>query len=237
MTETAEIWHGPEELRPFLVAIDSVERHPRNPRRGDVALVADSLDRYGQTRPIVIWADPGRTNHADARGVIVAGNHTWQGAKRLGWTHIAVLSDPNMTEDEATDFLLMDNASSDRAEYDDKALLAKLQALYDRGGLAGTGFTPDDLDDMLAAANEMPEAARQEFLGGLAETPDEEAARAARAGGQGTVKQLPLSYDSDTFRDMTQRLGALAKEYGTSGITATVNEAVDRVFAEVWNGD
>lgn len=231
-----EVWNGPEELRPFLVPIESLMAHPRNPRRGDVALVADSLDRYGQTRPIVVWRAAG---FAEGEGgiLIVAGNHTWRAAQRLGWTHIAALSDPAMTEDEATDFLLMDNASSDKAEYDEPALLTRLQLLYDQGRLGGTGFTPDDLDDMLDRANQLPETAREEFQGGLAETPEEEAARAARAGAQGEVKQLVLSYTGDDFREISMRLGALAREYNTSGVTATVTEAVDRVHAEVWGGE
>lgn len=223
------VWSGPDELRPFLVPIDSVQRHPRNPRRGDVALVADSLDRYGQTRPIVVWQGEPATVP-----LIVAGNHTWQAAQRLGWTHIAALSDPAMTEGEATDFLLMDNATSDRADYDEPALLTRLQLLYDSGRLAGTGFTPDDLDDMLAAANRLPETARQEFLGGFAESPEEEAERAARAQTQGEVRQLVLSYDGERFRTLSVKLGVLAKEYGTSGVTATVIEAVDRVFKDEW---
>jgi ParB-like chromosome segregation protein Spo0J len=231
VSDETVIWRGPDELRPFLKPIDTVQRHPRNPRRGDVALVADSLDRYGQTRPIVVWQPDERTHP-----LIVAGNHTWQAARRLGWTHIAALADPNMTEDEATDFLLMDNASSDRAEYDDKALLAKLQALYDRGALAGTGFTPDDLDDMVAAANVIPETAREEFQGGFAETPEEEAARAAQAGQQQPVKQLPLSYDGETFRRVSAQLAHLSKHYETSGVVATVTAAVEEQFAEVWDG-
>lgn len=229
MSDEATIWHGPEALRSFLLPIDAMRQHPRNARRGDVVLVAESLERYGQTRPIVLWQP-----EDDSGTVIVAGNHTWQAARTLGWTHIAGLADPGMDEEAALDFLLVDNATADKATYDDVALIATLQRLYDAGRLQGSGFTPDDLDDLIASANMIGEAARQEFQGGFAETPEQEAERAARAGQQGAVKQLPLSYPTVEFEGMTQKIGTLAKEYGTSGVTATIVEAVSRVFDEVW---
>ena len=45
--------HVAPQLRSLLVPIESLELHPRNPRRGDVAAVAASLRRFGQQKPVV----------------------------------------------------------------------------------------------------------------------------------------------------------------------------------------
>jgi hypothetical protein len=100
------------------VPVGVLRPHPRNPRRGDVRLIAGSLKRNGQYRPILVQR---------ATNIILAGYHTWQAAQLLGWTHIAVLP-VEVDDDAALRLLLMDNRSSDVADYDD-ALLAELHAL------------------------------------------------------------------------------------------------------------
>lgn len=132
------------------------------------------------------------------------------------------------------EFLIADNHTSDLATYDDPALIRLLQKRYDGGDLAGTGFTPDDLDDLIAKADQVGETARREFEGGYAETPEERDARAAAAAGQGEVKQLPLAYDAETHRRLAAELVMLAHEYGTGGITETVVEVVRRQHEELW---
>ena len=70
----------PETLSALAVEIDSIRPFEANPRRGDVEAVAESLRVNGQYRPIVVNRPTGE---------ILAGNHTWQAAKRLGWKSIA----------------------------------------------------------------------------------------------------------------------------------------------------
>lgn len=66
------------EYRSFAVA--ELSTFERNPRRGDVAAIAESLTRHGQYRPIVVNAGSltGRVNE------VLAGNHTLLAAKHLG---------------------------------------------------------------------------------------------------------------------------------------------------------
>lgn len=115
------------------VAIDDLIPYPKNPRRGRVTTIAESLASHGQYRPIVANR---RTKH------VLAGNHTLQAAKRLGWTTIAVAWVDVDDEDEAR-IVLADNRASDLATYDDGILVALLRSLPD---LDGTGYTPADLD-------------------------------------------------------------------------------------------
>ena len=115
------------------VDIGDVKPHLKNPRRGDVAAIAESLAAHGQYRPIVANRRTGR---------ILAGNHTWQAAKQLGWSEIAVswVDVDQSGEDKIT---LVDNRASDLANYDENLLISLLKACGDVGD---TGYSPGDLD-------------------------------------------------------------------------------------------
>jgi DNA modification methylase len=101
-----------ESLRNLAVPIDSLQGLPGNPRVGDVDAVAASLDRFGQRKPIVVRKDD---------GTIIAGNHTWQAAKKLGWAEIAVayVGDDDVT---AQAYALADNRTAELGSYDEQAL-------------------------------------------------------------------------------------------------------------------
>ena len=63
------------------VAIGSLQGYPTNPRRGDIEAIALSLKAHGQYRPIVVQY---------GSNYILAGNHTYKAAKKLGWKKIKV---------------------------------------------------------------------------------------------------------------------------------------------------
>lgn len=115
------------------VSIDSLIPHPKNPRRGNIDAIAESLRAHGQYRPIVASE---RTNH------ILAGTHTWRAAKRLGWTRIAV-SFVDVDDEGEKRILLVDNRASDLASYDEALLAALLRSLPN---LDGAGYSTEDLD-------------------------------------------------------------------------------------------
>ena len=130
-----------ETLESFIVPIDSVSPHPKNVRQGDVGMIATSLDRNGQYRPIVVQKSSMN---------IVAGNHTWKAAKSLGWKEIAaqVL---DIDDDRALRIMLAYNKANDLASYDDAELLDLLVELVNSDdGLEGTLFANDDVDDLVA---------------------------------------------------------------------------------------
>lgn len=119
-----------------LVAIDSVQPFPNNPRQGDIGAISESLRHLGQFRPLVVNQ---RTNR------ILVGNHTWYAAKSLGWTDIAIVT-VDLDENAELALVLIDNRTSDLATYDDTALLNLLTTTP----LTGTGFSGDDLDELLS---------------------------------------------------------------------------------------
>ncbi|GAA1327573.1 hypothetical protein GCM10009592_14550 [Brachybacterium rhamnosum] len=113
---------------------------PGNPRQGDVGAVSESMRVNGIYQPIIVNAGTltGRPFE------VIAGNHRAQAARALGHETIpAVVLD--VDDDAATRIALADNRTSDLATYDDDALLVMLRGLDD---LAGTGYDPDDLDDL-----------------------------------------------------------------------------------------
>ena len=117
------------------VALITLKPYPNNPRKGDINLIAKSLETYGQYKPITINK---RTNE------ILAGNHTAQAARKLGWTTIkAVYIDAD--ENTAAKIVLMDNKTSDAGGYDDATLLGLLDRL---GDLDATGYTDKDLKEL-----------------------------------------------------------------------------------------
>jgi ParB-like chromosome segregation protein Spo0J len=119
------------------VDLATLAPYPANARQGDVGAISESLRTLGQYRPIV-------ANRRDR--TILVGNHTWQAAKMLGWTQIAV-SWVDVDDTQAAKIVTVDNRTSDLATYDDEMLASLLVALSNTDG---TGFAPADVDDLLA---------------------------------------------------------------------------------------
>lgn len=128
-------------------SIAELKFYPGNARRGDIDLIAESLEKLGQYKPIVVNAD----------GTILAGNHTVMAAQRLGWETIDVHR-VDVDDDTAKRIVLVDNASNDKSTYDVEDLVNLLTELPT---LEATGFTRDEVDDLLdtldAVEDEIPE--------------------------------------------------------------------------------
>lgn len=198
-------------LEPLAEPLSKLKPHPENPRRGNVEGIASSLARFGQVRPILVQA---------STSYIVAGNHTYQAAKSLGWKRIAVAR-VEMTDVEARAYMLADNRWSDVAENDDVALEAILAGLEASGELAGTGYSGDDLSDLRELLAQVPPPA----------PPDDAPAGDGVPGGHpGRIgkERVPVnltmtSAQKDTFSAELTRLRA---EWGTVGVTETVLRSV-----------
>ena len=132
------VWQGNGALEPMLVEVGDLRAHPRNPRRGAVSELRESLRRFGQQRPVLALPD----------GTVVAGHHVWIAAEAEGWTHVAVVHS-DLAEREVEAYLLADNRLADLALYDDVALVDLLAEIDRAVGLAGTGYDPDELDALV----------------------------------------------------------------------------------------
>jgi site-specific DNA-methyltransferase (adenine-specific) len=139
-----------DDLAALATPIDQLELLDGNPRRGDIDAVARSLDRFGQRKPIV-------ARRSDRQ--VVAGNHTLQAARKLGWDEIAVVW---VDDDEVTAkaFALADNRTAELGDYDDQLLGDLLKAVgdVDPALLADAGWQvpiadtdPDDIPESAPA--------------------------------------------------------------------------------------
>jgi DNA modification methylase len=136
-----------EPLRSLARPIGEFRLLGGNPRRGDVASVKRSLQRFGQRKPIVVRSD----------GTVEAGNTTLKAALELGWAEIAAVP---FADDEATAkaFALADNRTSELGAFDLAALAAmavEVQAA-DPGLLEAASFTEADLNALLAGQRVPP---------------------------------------------------------------------------------
>ena len=127
-----------------MVPVDRITTHPDNARRGNIEVIRESIRTNGFYGACVVQRSTGR---------ILVGNHRYLAAVEEGLVEVPVVW-VDKSDDEARRLLLVDNRSTDVAGYDDEALVALLAAHADDGGLVGTGFNDDDLDEILAAINE-----------------------------------------------------------------------------------
>jgi len=103
---------GQQRLR-----VEWLETAQRNPRRGSVRDVVESLREFGQHRPVVV--------QQSTRQVIV-GNHLLMAARTLGWEEIdAFVVDDD--DDKALRRAIADNAVGDKAGWDDEELALVLK--------------------------------------------------------------------------------------------------------------
>jgi hypothetical protein len=129
-----------ESLKSLAVPIDQLRGLPNNPRKGDVSAVMASLSRFGQRKPIVARRDD---------GTIIAGNHTWQAAKELGWKEIAVayVGDDDVT---AQAYALADNRTAELGSYDDDLLRELIESVesVDPELLRDTGWDKTSVEEL-----------------------------------------------------------------------------------------
>lgn len=134
------------DLAPLARPIHDLTPYPGNAKLHDLAVIRESLERYGQWRAAVVQ---------EGTGFVVAGNGMLAAALELGWDTLAAVT-VTVDDDTARDMLLMDNRSAERGGgYDDDALLELLDAAAAGGrSLAGTGWDAEEHEALRAALDE-----------------------------------------------------------------------------------
>lgn len=122
------------------VKIQDLNYYYKNPRKGDIEAIANSLKTHGQYKTICV-------NKGTKTGrplEILAGNHTIKAARTLGWETIqATLID--VDEEAAAKIVIADNRTSDLAENDPAILVDLIESLTD---LDGTGWANEELEEL-----------------------------------------------------------------------------------------
>lgn len=118
-----------------MVPIRLLKNASRNPRKGAVAEVVESLREFGQHRPVVVQ----RSN-----GEVIVGNHMLKAARALGWEEMAALI-VNDDDDKAMRRALADNFTGDKATWDEEELAAVMKEVG-----AVPGFDQSEIDKLLS---------------------------------------------------------------------------------------
>lgn len=102
----------PELLRPY-------ERNARTHSERQVALIAQSIETFGFTNPII----------ADEAGMIIAGHGRWEAARLLGLAAVPVLRSRHMTAAKVQAYRIADNKLAELSGWDMDLLRLDLQEL------------------------------------------------------------------------------------------------------------
>jgi hypothetical protein len=209
-------------LRTRWVPIDSVIPHPENARKSDTEMIRRSLEDHAQYAPIVV--------HEDTKHVLVH-NHVWAIAKELGHTKIYATF-VECSAGKARALLTVDNRTSDRATYDEGALLDLLNSLDDEGLLLEGGFDGGELDDLRARLEEVDEAPPTFLDDGEvsadrpARTLDEQHRDYIGSG----VRSVVVMLSEDAYVKLIEQLDWLQELFQTASYSDTVAAVVEAEF-------
>ncbi|MFS0188764.1 ParB/RepB/Spo0J family partition protein [Corynebacterium striatum] len=147
--------------------IEQLHQYGRNPRKGNVPVIKESLKHHGQFKPLLVNAG----SQTGEEWAILAGNHTYAAMQELNKEARDVgETEPHrmvpcyvidVDEAQAAEIVLVDNKTSDGSTYNDEALYDLLDWLPD---LDGTGYTQDDLIMLEASLNTVEEQEPEEEI-------------------------------------------------------------------------
>lgn len=176
------------KIIPQLVSLaeplESLRLLKGNPHKGDVDATASSYHRFGQRKPIVATTD----------GEVSAGNTQYLAAKKLGWTHIAVVrcdDDDQMKKAYA----LADNRTGQLGADDDVLIDAFLSAIEDRELRDATGYNLADWQEIQDKLAELGVPERGDLSG--SEKGGSSSPSASPGMGAGTVIQYALVFNNE----------------------------------------
>ena len=171
--------------------------YARNPRRNEkaVATVAASITEFGWRQPIVV----------DEQMVVLAGHTRLEAARQLGLESAPVHVAKGLSDAQARAFRIMDNRSSENAEWDDELLGLELGDLLDAEfDLGLTGFTDEELSALMNGLSE-DGTGPQEGEDEIPETPEDPVSRSGDLWVLG--KHRLLCGDATVATDVERLLG------------------------------
>lgn len=195
-------------LKPLAVKLTALKPTDHNPRIGDVDAIARSYEAFGQRKPIVARGD----------GEIIAGNHQYAAAKKLGWTEIAVVY-VNDDDETATAYAIADNKIAQLGDWNVEELVFALEDLSP-DLLEATGFNQMDIEDFTALLQEQeiaqPKPVTQVEEDALKVKQDLSYDEFLERYANRATRAIILYYPMDEFAWTNEALVRLAKELGAS---------------------
>jgi len=194
------------------IAINEIKPYAKNPRKGNIDLIAQSLITYGQYKPITVNQ---RTNE------ILAGNHTYAAAKKLGWAEIAVTY-VDVDEATAAKIVLIDNRSTDAGTYDTQILLNLLDSF---DSIDATGYNQEDYDKLVKILAKPDNGMMNTTQGAtMAENAEKYADRTSRV--------LMLDYDKTTYEWLMERFKEYKEEHSLATNIEVLVDLLQKEYQE-----
>jgi ParB-like chromosome segregation protein Spo0J len=198
------------DVRVEYVPLSQVEKAPRNPKLHDTESIGASVERFGFVQPVIVDERTGR---------LVAGHGRLETLRKMKdsgkrppmrilvegdeWYVPVVRGVAFANDKEAEAYLIADNRQVELGGWDDSMLSDMLRGLNDEALLDGTGYSPSDIDAMLAP----PAEAR------IAQVDRKDRYDEAE------IKQIVLYFDGATFDSVVARLSRIMAERGLTSHT------------------
>lgn len=124
-------------MKETVLKLTDIKPYPNNPRdnRNAIEPVKESIRRFGYVTPIVV----------DKNHVIIAGHTRFLALQQLGHTEAPVIIS-DMSPAKAKEFRLVDNKSSEVAQWDRDKLISELRTIE---GDMGAFFQKSDLTSLM----------------------------------------------------------------------------------------
>jgi ParB-like chromosome segregation protein Spo0J len=125
--------------------ISQLKPYWRNPRKNDDAVehIMKSIEDYGYNQPIVV----------DEKNVIIVGHTRYKAITRLGWESVDVL-ELNISAQKAKEYRIVDNKSSELAEWDFSTLIPELREIAEIDNIRDY-FKDVEMEDIQRASESM----------------------------------------------------------------------------------
>jgi len=137
-------------------SVDRVVPYSKNARTHSpeqVAQIAASIAEFGFNAPILV----------DSNAGIVAGHGRLLAARKLGLAEVPVVVLDHLTETQRRAYIIADNKLAENAGWNEEVLAAELADLERDGlDLKLVGFSDDELEALLASADDNPEPEEEE---------------------------------------------------------------------------
>lgn len=196
----------------------SLKEFAGNPKKHDLPGIRASIRMHGQYRPIVISADD----------VVLAGHGTLQGLKDEGLLAVDCFQ-LNITSQDprALKIMLGDNRLAEVGGMDTDALVNALAAALTAPDLlAGTGYSIDDYEDLLAQLEEVA-VLEPEFKGGYAKTESLPEPEGSEAPVEPTdVRQIVVTVTAEQHREFALNVRSLRQAWHEESSSAAIMRAV-----------
>lgn len=126
-----------------LVSVKQLKKHPKNPNKGDLSKIGQSIDENGFFGGVVAQK---------STGYILVGNHRFESAVSKGARELPVFW-ADIDDDHALRILVADNRIAEFGEIDEALLREAMTHLSETIGIIGTGYSDEDFAELMKEAS------------------------------------------------------------------------------------